>query len=164
MPRRRSGKKIDFVHWTGFVHGFFSQAAGVAGQNVFPAAHEPETSLRTRGQLLAYVDGASAPGGLAEIGVGMILVPEGTGTTVLWSPLTDSDAPWFWYERFFLGYEEYVVDVIDSPIASGFRTVIDSKAMRITRNQEIQMVVENITHLAAVAVNVAVGGRSLSGT
>ncbi len=55
-----------------------------------------------------------------------------------------------------------MTDVIDAPGVSSFRQVIDSKAMRRVRNQEVQMVVENATALAAGTVNVGVNGRFLS--
>ncbi len=90
------------------------------------------------------------------------MVPEGTGSTVLWSPLTDADAPWFYYSTFFLGYEEYVVDVIDSPVLTAYREIIDSKAMRRVRNQEVQLVVENTTIAGAVSVNIVAAGRMLN--
>ncbi len=164
MARRRSGKKIDFVHWTGFQDSFNGQAAGSIAKTLFAAQHDPETLMRTRGSLLTYLDTTQAPGGQILVGAGMILVPEGTSTTVLWSPLTDPDAPWIWYSAFGLGYEEYVTDVIDCPQATSHREVIDSKAMRIVRNQEIQMVVENVTTGSAAAFNMVIGGRSLFGT
>jgi len=164
MPRRRSGRKIDFTHWEQSSATFNGQAAGTAAAQVFGAAHLPETLLRTRGNLICWADGNLTPPLSASIGVGLILVPEGTGSTVLWSPITDGDAPWFWYEQFTIGYEEFVVDVIDSPGITSFRSVIDSKAMRITRNQEIQAVVENVTSIGAVAVNIAINLRSLAGT
>jgi len=164
MTRRRSGKKIDFVHWTGFTEATAAQSAGVVASTAFAAQHDPETLMRTRGNLLAYVDSTSAPGGLIDVGIGMIPVPEGTGATVLWSPITDDDAPWFWIERFSLGYEEAVTDVIAMQEAMAFRVSIDSKAMRILRNQEVQIVYENVTVLTALAFNAQVSGRCLFGT
>ncbi len=164
MARRRSGKKIDFVHWTGLQEQFGPQAAGSSAVNAVAAQHDPETWLRFRGNLLCYMDGASAPGRLAQIAVGLILVPEGTGTTVLWSPATDADAPWMWYDIFAIGYEEMVIDVIDVPGATSYRSVIDSKSMRIVRNQEVQLVIENVTLAAAASVNAVISGRFLSGT
>jgi len=164
MARRRAGKKIDYTHWTGGAFSFAAIGAGSSAILVGSALHEPETLLRTRGNLLAYVDAVSTPGLQVQIAVGMILVPEGTGATVLWSPITDSDAPWFWVSNFILGYEEYVTDVIDAVGAPVFRDLIDSKAMRIIRNQEIQVVMENQTLLGAGAVNVAGAVRFLSGT
>ncbi len=163
MARRRSGKKIDFVHWTSFSAGISALTAGTSGVNVLPAQHEPETLLRMRGEWRAGVDGTSAPPTLALIAVGIILVPEGTGTTVLWSPTTDGDAPWIWYDVLHIGYEELVTDVIGSPSLSFARRVIDNKAMRIVRNQEIQLVIENSTLDGAAQVNVNVAGRILSG-
>ena len=62
-----------------------------------------------------------------------------------------------------LGYEEYVVDVIDAPGLTVYRSPIDSKAMRIVRNQEVQLVVHNTTLIGAASVNVSVHGRFLTG-
>ncbi len=164
MARRRSGKKIDFVHWTGFQDSILTRSAGISAKQLFPAQHDPETLMRMRGNLLVSLDATQAPGSLVQIAVGAILVPEGTGTTVLWSPATDPDAPWIWYEIFVVGYEEMVTDVVDVPGLSIFRSVIDNKAMRIIRNQEIQWSVENVTVAAAAAVNVTLSGRALFGT
>ncbi len=164
MARRRSGKKIDFVHWTRTAGSTLALGAGTSAINANAAQHEPETLLRFRGNLLAYLDAVNAPGALVTIGVGLILVPEGTGTTVLWSPLTDSDAPWIWYEGFSLGLEEGVTDIYEYAGVSVFRAIIDNKAMRITRNQETQLVFENITVGAAASVNIRVEGRTLAGT
>ncbi len=63
-----------------------------------------------------------------------------------------------------IGYEEMVTDVVDVLGLTSQRLVIDSKAMRIVRNSEIQMVVENTTIGSALAVNLNVQGRFLSGT
>ncbi len=163
--RRGSGRKIDSTHWTGFsaVTASGGLSAGAVGFNIHAAAHLPETLLRTRGNLLAWVEGAVAPNLMASVSVGMILVPEGTGTTVLWSPGTDPDAPWFWYSSFLLGYEELVTDVVQAQEVSSYRETIDSKAMRRVRNQEVQLVVENITLFGATIVGVGVAGRSLTG-
>ncbi len=105
-----------------------------------------------------------APGDGGFVGIGMILVPEGTGSTVLWSPITDGDAPWFWVDYFFIGYEEMVIDTIGQPFWSGARRVIDSKAMRIVKNMEIQAVLENVTAGGTIDVVAAVQARFLAGT
>ncbi len=164
MAHRRSGRKIDFTHWQGFLEEALALGAGTVASLAASAQHLPETLLRTRGNLLGYVDAVQTPGALASVAVGMILVPEGTGATVLWSPATDTDAPWFWYEAFHVGYEEGVTDVVEIGGVSSFRAVIDSKAMRIIKNHEIQIVYENTTIGNAVSVNVAVAGRFLAGT
>jgi len=165
MARRRSGfqKKIDTVHWTNFSSPITGLGAGVAGVLALSAQHLPETLLRTRGELIAYVDGVQAPPQLAMVTCGLILVPEGTGTTVLWSPFTDGDAPWFYWDVLHIGYEEYVIDVVDAGNLNAARRVIDSKAMRKVRNTEIQFVVENTALTGAASVNVVASGRVLSG-
>ena len=163
MARRRSGKKIDFTHWTGGNIARLAFGAGTIAGEMFSALHEPETLLRLRGNLLGYMDAEQAPGALVDVAVGLILVPEGTGTTVLWSPITDSDAPWIWYDRFAIGYEEAVTDVIGSPGLSVYRSVIDNKAMRIVRNQEVQVVWEQATLGSAAAINTVVSVRALVG-
>ena len=163
MPRRRSGKKIDFTHWT-FHRTNTAQAAGTSAIQMSTAQHLTETILRMRGNLAAFVEGTLAGGQGASMGVGLILVPEGTGTTVLWSPSTDGDAPWLWVDYFFVGYEEPVSDVIDIPGITSYRSVIDNKAMRIVRNQELQAVFENITSIGAVTVTTDLQVRVLAGT
>ena len=161
-PRRRS-EPVN-RHWTGFASGVTLAAfsAGTIAKTLLAAQHDRETILRIRGSLMCYIDAAAAPGILVEVAVGFILVPEGTGTTVLWSPATDADAPWMYYTSFLLGYEEMVTDVVDVPSLSGYREVIDSKAMRRVRNQELQVVVENTSVLSAKTVNLFVTGRILS--
>jgi len=164
MPRGFSrSRKAPNVHWTGFQGSALALSAGTVGVTLAAGVHGTETLMRTRGSLLAYIDSTSAPGLGIRVGVGFQLVPEGTGTTVSTSPLTDPSRNWFYYETFALGYEEMVTDVIDVPGITVFRKEIDSKAMRVVRsNTEIQMVVENVTFLMAAALNLHVEGRFLS--
>ncbi len=167
MARRRTGfqKKIEVVHWT---YGSFSAlglGSGVTvGVNVFPAQHLPETLLRIRGEWAAVFDGALVPSRSSSIAAGLILVPEGTDTTVLWSPITDGDAPWIWWDTFSLIYEEFVVDTIASTEAASGRRVIDSKAMRKVRNMELQFVAEQAGIEGTLAINVFGSIRALSGS
>jgi len=141
-------------------------SAGSTALNFITATSDPpETLMRIRGELVAYIDAASAPTKLVDVAVGIALVPEGSGTTVLWSPITDEDAPWWYYERFVLGYEEMVTDVIDVPGITSFRSTIDVKGMRIIRpDVEAQIVVENATLQSASSVNVALTARVLFGS
>ncbi len=162
MPRRH-GKKIDYTHWT---YGSFTslvQVAGSIGGLVYAAIHEPETLLRLRGSFSAWLDAAPIPGDLIGVAVGLILVPEGTGSTVLWSPITDGDAPWIYYDTFCLGAEEPLADVLHYPGLGMVRRVIDNKAMRIVRNQEVQCVVEQATIGTAQAMNLCLQVRALTG-
>ncbi len=168
MARRRSGKKIDTTRWVGAFGGTAGTglSAGTLGVALLSSATLAETIMRFRGTLLAYMDAAGAPLRGVRVSVGLILVPEGTGSTVLWSPFTDENAPWFYYSSFVLAYEEMVIDVVDVPQASGYREVIDNKAMRIIRpDTEVQMVVENTTlaGAGAASINVELSGRILLG-
>ncbi len=165
MPGRRGRfqKKIDYTHWTIGNAESGSLGAGSVGVTLFSAQHQPETLLRLRGNLLAKLEGVQSGGQGILVTCGIILVPEGTGTTVLWSPFTDADAPWIWFDGFYLGYEEYVIDVISAQCAACYRSVIDSKAMRIVRNQEVQAVFQNTTILTAASVRAQLVVRGLTG-
>ncbi len=162
---RRGGKTIDTVHWTGFSQTSLAAGAGSVAATLAAAQHLPETLLRIRGEWSAWNDGTgTVPGDAVIFACGIIQVPEGTSTTVLWSPLTDQDAPWIWWDGFTLAYEESVTDVIaDQQMMSG-RRVIDSKAMRKIRNTELQVVWENITIGTGMDVNSSLLGRILSGS
>ena len=95
----------------------------------------------------------------------MHVVPDGTGATVLTEPFGDSNADWFYYNEFVLGYEEMVIDVVDVPGITSFREMIDVKAMRIgVPDTEIQIVMTNTTLLGAATVNLNLGGRFLLGS
>jgi len=111
-----------------------------------------------------YVDGLEEPPTFAGINCGLIYVPEGTGATVLWSPTTDGDAPWVWAHESLIGYEEMVVNAVDIPGITFERVVIDNKAMRRVRNQELQFVAENATIGGALPVNIRGSARFLSGS
>jgi len=168
MAHRRGGfaKKIDTVHWSLAQDSVVSLSAGVAAKNLLSAQHLPETLLRIRGEWAAGFAGVLANGVGTAVACGVILVPEGTGTTVLWSPIADGDAPWIWWDVFNLMYTEAVSDVIASQETLSRSRVVDSKAMRKVRNTELQLVVENatITGLSAGPVNVSFSGRVLAGT
>ena len=163
--RGGSGKVIDNLRWIG------ASAAALAlvpatpqAAQVLVATTAPDTVMRTRGNLLGFLDGTPDPGDLVEVAVGLIIVPEGTGNTVLQSPLDDANADWFWYERFALAYEESAAAVEFGGPMSVFRSVIDSKAMRRARpDTEVQCVFEQATAGGAATVNVLSSFRFLLG-
>ena len=163
--RGRFAKKIDTVHWTLVQEASIGLGSGgTAGFTAGAAQHLPETLMRIRGEWSASISLAIADAVGVVVTAGLILVPEGTGTTVLWSPNADGDAPWIWWDCFNLIYTELVTDVIAS---QPFRSrVMDSKAMRKVRNQEVQFVVENatITGLTGSSVDTSMTARVLSGT
>ena len=159
--RRSAGRRAD-LHWEIFSGNLNAQGAGVAVTMIRVAVTRSETLMRTRGNLVCWVDGLEAPAVSAQIAIGMHLVPEGTGTTVTVSPFTDGAYPWFYHEIFHVGYEEMVTDVISVQELAIMRKTVDVKAMRVIRpDQEIQMVVENTTIVSALAVNIALHGRFL---
>ncbi len=168
MARRRTGfqKKIEVVHWTGVAGQFITQAAGAAAGLLAAAQHLPETLLRIRGEWACTLAAMTANGRGAQVSIGIILVPEGTGTTVLWSPFTDADAPWIWWDSMSLIYNEFVTDVNYSSNTSDGRRVVDSKAMRKIRNMEIQLVIENtaIPGLTTHAIDANLNARVLAGS
>ncbi len=160
----RGGKVIDQLVWCGWGFSFPALSAGTSAQTFFAAQASPQTIMRTRGQLAAYMDTTLAPGIQVEIAVGIIIVPEGSGTTAAWDPIDDTNAPWMYYSRFMLGYEEYVTDVIDCPGITSYRETIDVKAMRkMKTDTEAQIVVRNATVLSAGAINLTATGRVLIG-
>ena len=165
MPNRsRHAKKIDVVHWTFGVFGAFglADAASVAVR-VLTAQHLPETLLRIRGEWSAVLDGIQAGPVAGRMTMGLILVPEGTDTTVLWDPEVDGDAPWIVWDVFNLQYEEMVTDVIQAG-GAGRHRVIDSKAMRKVRNTELQAVFHNSAVQGASGINASGSVRVLSGS
>ncbi len=169
MARRRftsgRGQRLSrrWLEWsTG--SGFFNQAAGTRGVSLASATTLKDTIMRTRVNLTCSVDGAVGTAIAAEISVGMWIVPEGTATTVLADPFSDGNADWFYYSSFLIAYEETVVDVLAVPAISGYREIIDVKAMRIgDSDTEIQAVVTNTTISGAMNINLHMAGRFLLG-
>ncbi len=164
MAARPTGRRSSRMKvWRNFSVGAFAQSAGSVAVMAFASEQLREkTLIRIRGNIVTWVDGVAAPATAAIVTLGLIVVPEGTGTTVLQAPFTDSQRPWIWYESFMVGYEEMVTDVIDIPALTSFRAVIDSKSMRkVPPDSELQMVFENTTSNGAETVNTCVEGRVL---
>ena len=164
---RRNGrfeKVIDTTRWAGSRLAFNAQAAGNSALT-FISDGGKETLLRIRGELIAYIDGVQTPGGQVDCALGALVVQAGSFTTVIQTPINESDAPWLFYERFTLAYEEMVQDVVDVPGMTSVRRVIDSKAMRILRpGREVQMVFVQQTVQGAMTVNCTFTSRVLLGT
>ncbi len=164
MARRRAtGRRAD-LRWLFSRNNFSAISAGTSANTQITSGNTSQTIMRTRGSIVAYLDGVQAPGSLIAVSVGFIVMPGGSGTTVTSSPETDGDAPWFWYDTFQLGYEEMVTDVVGLEGLAMYRAVIDSKAMRVLRpDREVQVVIENTTLLTASAVNIGINARFLIG-
>ncbi len=161
---RRGGKTIDSVHWTYGTGGAFALAdTASAAVSMIPAQHLPETLLRIRGEWAATLDGFLAPAASARVTIGVIQVPEGTGTTVLWDPENDGDAPWIFWDVMQLSHEESVIDVMEYGLGSA-RRVVDSKAMRKLCNTELQLVIHNASLSNSPPINAFFAARFLSGS
>ena len=162
IPRPR--KKLDQTAWELSTGSVSAQGTGSVAFQFSSVGTDPSTLLRIRGEVVGFTDGANAPGLGVYVAYGIILVPEGTGATVLFDPEADANAPWLLYGSSFLGYEEQVTDVIDIPGISSFRDKIDNKAMRIIRpDMEMQFVFTNASVFTAESVNLAYHLRWLSG-
>ena len=161
----RPAKKLDHTNWeysTGSGAGIASGAT--SGQAFSTVGSRPATLLRIRGEVTGFLDTSQATGIGALITYGIILVPEGSGATVQFSPVSDGNAPWLLWGSGFVGYEEMVTDVIEISGLPMFRHVIDNKAMRIIRpDVEMQFVVENTTVFVASGINYAYSLRWLQG-
>ena len=165
MARRSSGrsKRIDEVNWHGVIGVASALAAGTAAVNLISASLGSFTVMRTRGEWFGSFDTTSGPGAMMQVAMGIWLVPEGTGTTVLGSPISDPNADWFVYETRTLAYEEAVTDVIAYGGVS-FRSEIDGKSMRrMKSDMEVQVVYESATLLTTEGVNLSFVGRILLG-
>ncbi len=161
---QRPVKKINTLRWIGIQSASLAQSAGSIAVTAIAAGTPAETVMRTRGELSCWFDGTPAPGEIVLVSCGLVVVPEGQGTTVIWDPFNDPNAPWFWFEEFTLGYEEMVIDVIDVPAMSGVRKIVDSKAMRKTGpDEEVQFVVTNTTLSGGQDINTSLTGRLLAG-
>ncbi len=167
MANQRRTKKIDSVFWTGGTPvSVGAQTAGTIAGNILgvSAINRPVTILRVRGEVLSYLDGAQAPAGLVRLDMGLAVVPEGSAAVAAWDPTTDENAPWFWFQRVHLGYEEMVTDVIDIPGITSVRTVVDGKAMRkLGVAEEVQFAVSNVTVNGARTINTIIAVRFLLG-
>ena len=166
MARGRAGKKIDFTSWTAFFLSINGVAAGSVAQalTALTAGTSPATILRTRGLFEVYLDGETsvAIGDLVCWVAGLIVMPEGQGTTVLSLPISDANAPWYWYATGTLSAENATEDLAGG--GQFYCEVVDSKAMRIIRpDREVQFVVEISDILLTSVVNFQFNGRTLLG-
>ncbi len=170
MPRQHRGrsgrgKTIDNLRWAGgSAISIQAQSSGSAAVTALSAGVPRETIMRTRGEVLVAHDGLEVPATMVLISMGLVLVPEGQGATVIWDPFNDSEAPWFWFQETFIGYEEAVTDVIANPNIMSTRIIVDSKAMRRANvDEEVQFVMTNTTVNGAAPVNVQAAFRFLLG-
>ncbi len=164
-PAARGRKVINNLRWLGGTAFTFARSAGSTGVTILAAGVPRETIMRTRGEILVAIDAPQAnPSGPIQVSLGLVLVPEGQGSTVIWDPFGDSEAPWFWYQETMIAYEEMVTDVIAVQGAMFHRIILDSKAMRRAGvDEEVQFVATNTTLGTAMTVNISGAFRFLLG-
>ena len=152
------------MHWVGGSGSILLRNAGspTGRVQIIGPSNVAVTVMRIRGSLTTWLDDEAAtlvPGDVVHCAVGMIVEPGGLAA-VTQSPITDAQAPWWYYERFHL-----VAETASSDLAQGgqfYRSEIDVKAMRIVRaDQEIGFVVEIADIAQTSTVNFMVTARFL---
>ena len=159
---RRSGRATDY-RWTLGRDTSLALASGSDQGTILAAPTVSSVTLmRQRGEVLIWMDGTPVPGAAIRFGVGLILNQDGVTATNL--PLDDGQAPWIWYAVGSLAYDEPVVDVIDIPLITAVRLVIDGKAMRKIRSGvEVTWVIQQETIGSGNAINASILCRFLVG-
>jgi len=162
VARRASGRRTDY-DWT------FSAGAALAQTTLSPAgvalftAGNSQTIVRTRGELLVWLDAAPAAGDLVRWAAGMHIVPPDFGSATTASPIADPNySNWFWFATGSLASEDTAV--ADTLGIKATRVIIDNKAMRrLKADEQIQIVFEQETIGTAQAVNFSANLRILTG-
>ena len=150
--RRGGGKKIDFVEWSGVSGATFVLASGGAGFAEVVQTLVAATLLRTRGEIIASIDGP-VDNDQCSISAGIIVITEeqlAAGITSIPNPADDLNADWLWH-GFILLMAQAGTGIGAALNANNVtqRLTIDSKAMRKLRPSN---------HLAFVADNTPLGG------
>ncbi len=162
MARKTSGRRAD-MRWTFGTHVADSVAAGTGSQAVIVTSGTiSQTLFRIRGWLNVSLDAAAgAAGDILSVGYGLLVQQGGATATSL--PLTDGDAPFFWYQAFHLVRVEAVAGGA-ADVSSIVSIPIDGKAMRVIRpDQEIVSIFETSDVAGAPAWTGTVSSRFLLG-
>ncbi len=154
---RRAGRRAD-LRWTlgtATLEGIAT--GGNAASIVLSQGNTSQTIMRVRGHYFAVIDGPTL-NDVVTVGLGLLIVQAGAAAASV--PLTDGDAPYFWYEVFHLFTETGTAeDTIGGTLVRG---VIDGKAMRILRpDQEVLLVAQTGIVVGAPVVDVGFTGRFL---
>ena len=148
MARRTSGRRTDYT-WQGSQVTGGLAAAGISVTAVLTSAVSG-TIMRSRGELLAVLDGPTA-GDQAVVFAGLIVVTEeqlAVGATAIPNPGADFDADWMWHGGISLIDEGAFPDFV------GGRLTIDSKAMRkIKQSMSVALVVANSSSVGTPAID-----------
>ena len=162
MARRRSfgGRKTDYT-WQGNA-GVIALATNASGLVTINSPESSSTITRSRGQVLASLDGG-VDTSAAVVAMGLIVVTEeqlAVGVTAIPDPASDLDAEWIWYGFGCLGQEGSDL----AQVGHSVRLEIDSKAMRrIKQTQHVVFVATNTSFVTSAPADVIVGVRQLFG-
>ncbi len=162
--RRSGGKKIDFVEWTGLSGAVLAIGANGQAVTTVATAAASATLLRSRGEIVASIDGPT-DGDHCAVACGLIVVTEeqvAVGTTAIPNAAADLNADWLWH-GFLLLHSQGVTE-LSGNVTMADRLTIDSKAMRLMRpTNSVVFAVTNSTLAGTPAVDVTVSARQLFG-
>ena len=160
MARARSGRKADFT-WQGNGAGF----SIASGSTVILTINTPSvtsTLMRTRGEILASIDGP-VDGDKTLISVGLIVgTPEqvAAGTGSFPNPFDDMDGEWLWHG--FLPLLSQGVVATENSTIHAARLAVDSKAMRRMKQTQSVVAIATVDPLAGTpAVDLIMAFRQL---
>ena len=160
----RTGRKTDYV-WNGVGFGATLAAGGTLVQDITGLIGNSGTLYRSRGELVASIDGPT-DGDKVEIAMGIMRVTQeqlAVGATSIPSPRTDLDADWLWHGWILLMSQG--VGELSGNVTMAQRLTIDSKAMRKFRQGESFAFVLKATNVAGTpAFDILAGIRVLIGT
>ena len=158
--RRPSGRKAD-LRWIGSQVALLTVSSGGSSGGAFiSSGTTSQTIMRSRGELLVWLDATTSIGDVQGWAAGLIIMPEGTGGTVTSLPLSDPQAPWYLYQTGAVASEAGQVAENDGLLVA--RYVIDDKAMRVLRpDREVQFVVQTTALAGAQAMNFVLSIRTL---
>ena len=155
---RSSGRRSDY-EWQGNT-GAASLASNVPAIINMVVNNAAGTLMRSRGQVLGSIDGAT-DGDAVAVAVGLIIADDdavAVGVTAIPSPDADMDAEWLWHGFLLLKAQGTSTD---QPGLTA-RLEIDSKAMRrLKPNTNCVFAIAPKSLSGTPAVDVLVGLRSL---
>ena len=157
------GRKVGSVTWQGSCAGA-SIAAGSSLLSVINIPSSSSTLLRTRGEVVASIDGPT-DGDKTCVGMGLIVVTEEqttVGVSAVPNPLSDLDAEWIWHGFLLLMAQGATED--SNVVTNAVRLTVDSKAMRkIKQTQDIVLITGLANQAGTPAVDIMFGIRQLFG-
>ncbi len=153
---RSGGRRAD-LRWT-YGSSHYSGTTSSAFLTLISGSNFSQTLMRSRGQLLCSIDGP-AVNDTIDVGIGFLLAQAGL-TGIASTPLTDGDAPFFWFHAFTLHSQTSTQsEVLGTQV---YRTEIDSKAMRVVRpDQAVYSVIEVLQVVGTPAVDLDLTCRFL---